>query len=95
MKKIAFTVDRPKKKKKKANPPRCWVCLDMGLVIYDKKIDGIIYETAARCRCVQGQNMGNRIGTIPDVMMEDIAKVNFENFRKAFPEETKKITQVS
>lgn len=82
-----------KSKDKKAKGPKCWICMDQGLVYYDKKVNGIKYEVAARCRCIRGQNMSERIGDIPDVLIDDIARINFENFKEAHPKEVAEIVQ--
>ena len=80
-----------KEKNKEVKIPKCWICMDRGLIYYDKKEHDIRYETVARCRCVRGQNMGDRIGDIPDVLIDDIARINFENFKEAYPEEAKRL----
>lgn len=80
-------------KSKEAKVPKCWICMDCGLIYYDKKEHGIIYETAAKCRCIKGQNMSKRIGDIPDVLIDDIARINFENFKEAHPKEVAEIVQ--
>lgn len=91
MKKIVFEImDDSKRKKEKVRAPKCWICMDQGLVIYDRKINGMKYEVGARCRCVEGLKMGEAIGLVPDVLVEDIAKINFDNFKKEHPEEIKK-----
>ena len=91
MKKLVFEIEGFKKEKRKVKPPKCWICMDQGLVIYDKKVNGMIYEMAARCRCVKGQEVGDKVGYIHSVLVEDIASINFENFKKAYPEVAVKI----
>lgn len=94
MKKLVLNVvDSLEKKKESVKIPKCWVCMDQGLVFYDKKENGIIYEIASRCRCVKGQSIGESVGYIPSVLMEDIANINFENFKKAYPEIADRIVQ--
>lgn len=88
---VEITDNLKKNKTKEVKIPKCWICMDDGLVYYDRKEHGIRYETVARCRCVRGQNMGKRIGNIPDVLIDDIARINFENFREAHPEEVKQL----
>lgn len=93
MKKLVVEiVDNLKESKsKEVKAPKCWICMDHGLAYYDKKEHGIRYETAARCRCVRGQNLGKRIGNIPDVLVDDIARINFENFKETHPEVVKQL----
>lgn len=95
MKKLVLEVmeNIEKSKDKKVQIPKCWICMDDGLVYYNRKEHGIRYETVARCRCVRGQNMSERIGDIPDVLIDDIARINFENFKEAHPKEAAKIVQ--
>ncbi len=91
MRKLVFEImDDTKKEKKKAKAPKCWICMDQGLIIYDRKTNGMKYEVGARCRCIEGRKMGEAIGLIPDILVEDIAKINFDNFKKRHPEEIKK-----
>lgn len=78
-------------KSKEVKIPKCWICMDHGLIYYDKKEHGIRYETAAKCRCIRGQNMGDRIGDIPDVLIDDIARINFENFKEKHPHEAERL----
>jgi hypothetical protein len=93
MKKLVVEIiDDMKKEKEKEKPiPKCWICMDEGLVYYDKKVNGIRYEVAAKCRCSKGQKIGERVGYIPNVIAEDIANMNFEYFNKKHPDEIKKI----
>lgn len=87
MKKLVFEVMKSSKDKNKSKVkiPKCWLCMDDGFVYYDKKENGMKYEVAARCRCIKGQNRGMKIGQVPDVLAEDIAKINLENFKEKHP----------
>ena len=93
MKKLVVEIfdDMKKKNKNKKTIPKCWICMDEGLVYYDKKENGIRYEMAARCRCIKGQKIGEKVGYIPNALAEDIARINFEYFNEKHPEEISKI----
>ncbi|NLI74750.1 MAG: hypothetical protein GX369_08315 [Euryarchaeota archaeon] len=91
MKKLVFEVMKNKQgEKKEVTAPKCWICMDDGLVYYDRLEYGMKYEVAARCRCIAGQKIGGEIGLILDVMVDDIAKINFESFKKIYPETIEK-----
>lgn len=93
MKKLVVEIvdEMKKEKEKKKTIPKCWICMDQGLVYYDQKKYGIRYEIAARCRCIKGQQIGERVGYIPSVIAEDIARINFKYFKEKHPEEISKI----
>lgn len=35
--------------------PECWICLDSGVVLYTKKVDGYMDEHTAHCICDAGE----------------------------------------
>lgn len=39
---------------KKKELPKCFVCLDRGIIIYDAQVDNVLYTYAARCNCSAG-----------------------------------------
>lgn len=93
MKRLVLNViDNIEKAKEPVKPPKCWICMDQGLVIYGKKVNGMIYEMAARCTCAQGNKAGEKIPYIHHTLVEDIARINFEEFQKRHPEAIKKLT---
>lgn len=97
MKRLVLKVVGSSKEKKKEmiKPPKCWICMDQGFVYYYKKENGIMYEMVARCTCVQGNKVGESIPYIHHTLVEDIARINFEEFQKKHPEEIKKLSTVS
>lgn len=60
--------------------PKCWVCKDSGLLTFEKKINGLHYEFAARCTCIAGQRMSNRIKNIDNSLAEVFAMENYMSF---------------
>ena len=61
----------------KRYPPKCWICVDEGCVIFEKKIGKLSYEMFARCRCKKGQDYNEIIATVDYDFAETIAKDNF------------------
>lgn len=57
--------------------PKCWICNDSGFVLYIKKIKGLEYDFALRCKCKEGQRTSHKIGTIDDITAENMAKENY------------------
>lgn len=37
-------------------PPKCWICMDIGLIFYSVKKGDNLCTYGARCKCVKGQN---------------------------------------
>lgn len=73
-------------KRDNVKTPKCWICKDDGLVIYQQKINEISYEFAARCRCSKGLNYGERIPIVDEQFAELVAEGNFKRFRERYPE---------
>jgi hypothetical protein len=40
---------------KKVNMPECWICLDEGIIVYNKKEEQSEYEHVAHCICEAGK----------------------------------------
>lgn len=72
--------------KQKPKFPDCWVCKDQGIVYYDAKINGILYEFGTRCKCKYGQKASYKVPTIRDDFAEQIAEANFKFFKEVYPE---------
>ena len=66
--------------------PNCWVCNDTGFILLVRKINGIDYDMAIRCKCKVGQITSDRVKTISDDMAEKKAAENFSSFRERHPE---------
>jgi len=94
MKKLVLNVDdNTEKVKDPVKIPKCWVCMDQGFVYYYKKENGILYEMTARCTCIQGQKAGNEIPCIHHSLIEDIAKMNFEEFKRKYPKAVEELSK--
>lgn len=76
----------------KINIPQCWICLDDGVVLYQKQVGNTVAEYAAHCTCQAGDDF-NYDGTkcekhkspyyipvISQVMSPE--QLAIENFRK-------------
>ena len=50
------------------------------------KIEGILYECAARCKCKHGQKVSEKVPTVRDDYVEKLAEANFNNFKKIYPD---------
>ena len=59
------------------NTPKCWICNDNGFVLYIKKVNGLEYDFALRCKCKEGQRTSHKIGTIDDKTAEYMARENY------------------
>lgn len=70
----------------KVKIPKCWICNDEGMVFYYKKINGIKYEHASRCKCVKGLRYGKQIPIVDEQFAEAIAEGNFKKFSERHPE---------
>lgn len=94
MKKLVLNIaNSMDKKKEEIKPPKCWICMDQGFVYYYKKENGIMYETVARCTCVQGNRAGERIPYIHHTLVEDIARINFEEFKRKYPKAVEELSK--
>ena len=60
--------------------PNCWVCNDSGIIVLVRKINGIDYDMAIRCKCKEGQVTSDSVRTISDDMAEEKAAENFNQF---------------
>lgn len=85
---IDLGCDEPSKNKE-VRLPKCWICNDMGFVIYYKKKNGISYEVGSRCKCKLGQEASNEIPTVHDKIAEEAADINFSTFKKNHPDKIK------
>ena len=92
MQKIIVDLGYDKQKnKEEIKPPKCWICNDTGLAIYINRKNGIDYETAARCKCKEGQITSEAIPTIHDLLAEKIAAANFKDFSERYPDKVKEL----
>ncbi len=62
--------------------PTCWICMDHGMVFFNKYIYGIKYEFAYRCKCKLGQFSSSSIMTVPEDFAENMALENYSGFKK-------------
>lgn len=92
MEKIVIDMGYTKSKKEEVEFPACWICMDSGIAIYNKRIDGVDYEYASRCRCKKGQKVSDRVREVPDELAEALAETNFKRFKEVYPE---KILEIS
>jgi len=76
---------------KKVKIPKCWICRDLGIIVYQKEAFGRLYDTAISCVCKKGQENPGFMARIRDDMAEVVAEDNFKNWAKYFPEEAEKI----
>ena len=60
--------------------PKCWICKDEGMIIYEKFYNNRLYEMASRCRCKRGLRTSERIPMIGEELGERLA---FENYSKS------------
>lgn len=57
--------------------PDCWICNDMGMVVYEKVYGNISYEMASRCSCRRGVNISDKISTVGHALAEKLALANY------------------
>lgn len=94
MKKLVLNIaNSMDKEKEEIKPPKCWICMDHGFVYYYKKENGIMYEMVARCTCVQGNKVGESIPYIHHTLVEDIARINFEEFKRKYPKAVEELSK--
>lgn len=79
------------KNEEEIKPPKCWICKDTGLAIYINRKNGIDYETAARCKCKEGQMYSESIPVVNNLLAEKIAAANFKDFSKRHPDKAKEL----
>lgn len=92
MQKIVVDLGYDKSKNKdEIKLPKCWICNDTGLAIYINRKNGIDYETAARCKCKEGQIISEAIPIIHDLLAEKIAAANFKDFSERHPDKVKEL----
>lgn len=72
--------------KKKVRIPNCWICKDIGLVIYNKKYNKIIYEMAASCMCGKAKDNSEKIPIVSDLLAKEMSKENFNRFKNNHPD---------
>lgn len=60
---------------------KCWICRDQGMIIYSREHHGIDYEMAAKCKCIKGQQLGDRIPTIAEGLAIEFAEGNYEKYK--------------
>jgi len=76
---------------RKVKIPECWICRDLGIIVYKKEAHGQLYDTAISCVCKKGEENAAFMARIKDDMAEVVAEENFKEWAKYFPEEAKKI----
>lgn len=59
-------------------PPKCWICKDEGIIIYEKNN----CEYGCRCSCKKGMESSDRIATIGQEHAEILALENYEKYAK-------------
>lgn len=64
----------------KKESPKCWICKDQGMVLYNKTHNGIQYEFASKCKCKLGQVSSSSIMTVIDDLAEKMAMKNYLDF---------------
>ncbi|MFV9511823.1 hypothetical protein [Tepidibacillus sp. LV47] len=70
-------------RKTKINVPKCFVCMDSGVILYKEKTDfGYIAEYAAKCTCQAGHQYRSLISITEVMDIEKIAKQNFAAWYK-------------
>lgn len=74
------------KPQQKVKFPDCWICKDHGIIFFDTKIDGILYECVVRCKCKYGQKVSEKVPTVRDDYAEQFAEANFNNFKEIYPD---------
>jgi len=60
---------------------KCWICKDQGMIILDRKHNGLVYEMAARCSCIKGQELGERIPMISQGKAIILAETNYGRYK--------------
>lgn len=60
--------------------PKCWICEDMGLVIYKKTINEYTYEMGSRCSCEKGVKTSDRIPIVETNLAEKLAMDNYNKY---------------
>lgn len=69
--------------------PECWICMDDGVILYTKKVEGRITEYVAHCICEEGEAFSyegeyNWIPSVEEVLDPDEhAKNNLKNWLDA------------
>lgn len=66
--------------------PKCWICKDQGLVFFNMKVAGRMYEKVLRCSCIKGQDTSERVAVISYDFAERVDKDNLMKFHERFPE---------
>ena len=61
---------------------KCWICKDQGMIIYIRTENGLDYDTAAKCKCIKGQQLGERIPTISEFRAVNLAKTNYGRYKE-------------
>jgi hypothetical protein len=62
---------------------KCWICKDQGMIIYSRDYRGIDYEMAARCSCIKGQQLGERIPIISEGLAIKFADANYNKYKES------------
>lgn len=58
--------------------PKCWVCNDTGMVLYEKIENNISYEMVFRCSCQVGLRIGNSVAQVGKELAMELAMENYE-----------------
>lgn len=52
------------------------------MIIYSRNHNGLDYDMAARCKCIKGQQLGERIPTISEGLAIKLAESNYGKYKE-------------
>lgn len=67
-------------KKQARKQPKCWICKDLGFIIYHKQDNGYEYEMFAKCNCQAALQYQAIDIQISDKMAEWVAERNVKEW---------------